>query len=425
MLKLERFPRLMCAAALSWAMAASSAAAAAAPYQVIYTFQGKADGGLPHAALVADRAGNLYGTTMAGGINSCLSFKGCGVVFELAKQNGVWVETPLHKFTGWLDGGHPVSGVTIDDAGNLYGTTEVGGTKDFGVVFELVKANGYREKVLHAFTGSPDGSYPDGRPIVDKDGDVYGTTVWGGSTDCACGTVYKLTKSKGYAVIHNFAGVPGRDGAHPEAGLIADKDGNLYGTTGNGGFTNCDLGDGCGTVFRIAPDGTETVLYAFSGPDGFGVRGGVIRDDAGNLYGTTVNDEVNQNGLVFALAPDGTLSTLHAFTAGHDGIFPQAGLFADNQGNLYGTAEYGGDPGCGLKGWRCGIVFALKKNDSGAYSEKILHRFDGGSDGAQPWSTPVKDAPAGRAELFGTTESGGTGNCSGFDGCGVVFEITK
>ncbi|HEX4160080.1 MAG TPA: choice-of-anchor tandem repeat GloVer-containing protein [Rhizomicrobium sp.] len=409
----------------------ASPALAAARVTVLYTFRGAADGGLPQANLVADGAGNLYGTTLAGGIGSCLGFSGCGVVFKLAKKNGVWVETPLHAFTGGDDGGYPSAGVIADKAGNLYGTTEVGGAKYFGVVFKLTKnkGEGYTETVLHTFDGGPDGAFPEGSLIEDESGNLYGTTADGGDTSCNCGTVFKLTRNKGEGytdtVLHSFTGVSGRDGAEPEAGLIEDKEANLYGTTGHGGFTNCITGNGCGTVFRIAPDGTETVLYAFSGRDGLGPRGSLIEDGAGNLYGTTVNDDVNKDGLVFELTPSGNKTTLHAFSGGSDGIFPQAGLFADKKGNLYGTTEHGGHANCGFKGWHCGTVFKLTKNKGKAYTEAVLHSFAGGSDGAEPWASLIEDTPDGKAELFGTTMAGGTGTCSGFDGCGVVFEIKE
>ena len=411
-------------------LAVALSAAPAAPLKVLYTFQGGVDGGLPSASLAADSAGNLYGTTQAGGIFACLEFKGCGVVFEISRKDGVWVETILHLFSGGRDGGHPYSGVIMDRQGHFYGTTEVGGARDFGVVYELTKneRRGYTENVLHSFDGSPDGAYPFGGLVTDKAGNLYGTTEDGGDTNCACGTVFKLTRGKdGYTetVLHSFGGVSANDGALPQAGLIMDRDGNLYGATLHGGLTPCETGNGCGTIFRIAPDGTETLLHAFSGPDGLAPRGSLIADSAGNLYGTTVNDEVNQNGLVFELAPNGTMTTLHAFAGGRDGIFPQAGLFADKKGHLYGTAEYGGHTRCGSKGWYCGIVFELTKTEGNSYAERVLHRFAGGSDGAQPWSSLIRDMPDGNTELFGTTMAGGTGTCSGFHGCGVVFEIKK
>jgi uncharacterized repeat protein (TIGR03803 family) len=425
-------PHLRIAIALPFAMAAQAAespARASAPDTVLYMFQGGSDGGLPSAGLIADSAGNLYGTAMAGGVGSCLSFSGCGVVFELANNNGAWVETPLYAFTGGHDGGHPVAGLIADKAGDFYGTTEVGGAKYLGIVFRLAKDKdgGYTETVLHGFAGGKDGEYPFASLIADKNGDLYGTTEYGGAGKCSCGVVFKLAKNKGYAetVLHSFAGVSGRDGALPEAGLILDKGGDLYGATVHGGFTNCDTGNGCGTVFEITPDGAETVLYAFSGRDGLAPRGNLIMDMAGNLYGTTVNDDVHQDGLVFELSPDGAETTLHAFTGGKDGIFPQAGLFADKMGNLYGTTEHGGGAKCGFKGWACGVVFELRKKKAGAYGETVLHSFAGGSDGAEPWTSLIKDGPDGRADLFGTTMAGGNGNCSGFDGCGVVFEIRK
>ena len=260
--------------------------------------------------MIADKAGNLYGTTpVGGGTDTCGPLKdqqsaGCGIVFKIAARGG---ESVLHAFTGGSDGASPGAGLTADGAGNLYGTTLAGGGTDncglgpygCGVVFKIA-ANG-TESVLHVFVGkAKDGAYPSAALIADQQGNFYGTTAGGGSTDncgaqkkgfraAGCGTVFKLAPDGTESILHVFTG--GTDGAYPFGGVIADSTGNLYGTTaGGGGTANCGLGPyGCGIVFKLAPDGTETVLHVFTGKtkDGGYPTAGLIMDKNGNLYGTT------------------------------------------------------------------------------------------------------------------------------------------
>lgn len=310
---------------------------------VLYSFKAGSDGRKPEAGLLEDAAANLYGTTFYGG-GTC----DCGIVFRLAADG---TETVLHTFAGGQDGANPQAGLIADAAGNLYGTTTLGGSGGNGIVFKL--APGGKLTVLHAFTGGADGGYPQASLTMDKKGGLYGTAVVGGTNDF--GTVFKLTPRGAFKVLHAFAG--GKDGENPLAGLIEDKAGNFYGTTRLGGEngTGC-FGDGCGTVFRLAPDGTNTVLYAFSGgSDGSEPYGGVVADGKGNLYSATPFGGTKDGfGTAFKLAPDGTFKVLHTFAGPSDGEYPEAGLIIGNTGKLYGTAYVGG-----ADAW--GTVFELAK----------------------------------------------------------------
>ncbi|HEX4077254.1 MAG TPA: choice-of-anchor tandem repeat GloVer-containing protein [Rhizomicrobium sp.] len=306
---------------------------------VLHHFTNGNDGGYPEYDLVLDKAGNLYGTTLAGGAG------GTGVVFKLAPDG---TETVIHSFSDES----PRSGVMRNKKGNFYGTAAGGCC---GLVYKLAKDG--TETVLYAFTGGADGDGPGffGSLVADKAGNLYGTTVGGGVY--GEGVVFKVAPGGTETVLHSFMG--GRDGSIPDGGVIADEAGNLYGTTYMGGGTGC--GGGCGTVFKLAPDGTETVLYSFCSLancfDGGFPETGLVEDKAGNLYGTTTEygagpcDE--ECGVVFKLTPDGVETVLHSFTDGADGGLPN-GLTADGKGDLYGTAQSGGAFGAGT-------VFRLKK----------------------------------------------------------------
>jgi uncharacterized repeat protein (TIGR03803 family) len=273
------------------------------------------------------------------------------------------------------------------------------------------------EKVLHSFFGSPnDGATPIAG-LVASGGTLYGTTSDGGGSGCGgqgCGTVFKISPDgTSFAVLHSFAG-SSNDGAHPTAGLVADSNGNLYGTTEEGGGTGCG-GGGCGTVFKISPDGTSfAVLHSFTLSDGAGPLGLII--SGGNLYGTALGGPSpclgdGGCGVVFELSPDGTsFAVLHSFT-GSDGAFPSAGLVAGSNGNLYGVTFQGGTSGCnGIGG--CGVAFRLLPDGT---SFKVLHSFSGPpNDGANPGAGLIVSG----GSLYGTTSTGGASNV------GVVFKLS-
>lgn len=330
---------------------------------VVHAFRGHADGREPQfSTVVADPAGNLYGTTQSGG--KPIGAFG-GTVFKIAPDG---TESFPYVFGGVPDGQTPSAGLTMDASGNLYGTTLTGGTEcttpsrrsGCGTVFKLAP-NG-TESVLHAFQGPPDGyDLISANLLVDGSGDVYGVTYAGGNSDnCAgpgepggCGTIFEISAGGAYTILHNFQGLSAstNDGAFPLSTLIPDDAGNLYGATFSGGGESTDgtgCVRGCGTIFKLAPGGTETVLYAFQGgANGSGPIGGLVRDMQGNLYGTAnVGGDLRcirktSCGLVYRLAPDGSFTVLHDFEKA-DGIYPVGGLTADADGNLYGTTTQGG-----------------------------------------------------------------------------------
>jgi uncharacterized repeat protein (TIGR03803 family) len=332
---------------------------AADRYQLLHAFRGT-DGGNPYAGLVFDTVGNLYGTTNAGGAY------GAGSVFQLMPDtNGKWTEKILHSFcsaSDCTDGAFPdEASLILDSAGNLYGATSGGGGSGHqGVVFELSPtAQGqWTETPLYSFArNGSDGFYPDGTLVFDSKGNLYGTTVFGGSGNW--GTVFELTPDgKGgwtETVLHTFEY---KDGANPYAGLVFDAAGNLYGVAPSGGNQSC-AGD-CGTVFSLtlAQQGEWSYkgIHFFDGKNGGGPEGGLIFDTAGNLYGTTTAGGAYSGcfnggtcGTVFELMPgtDGRWieKVLHSFN-GRNGSFPVGGVISDTAGNLYGTTAYGGDVGC-------------------------------------------------------------------------------
>jgi uncharacterized repeat protein (TIGR03803 family) len=313
---------------------------------ILYNFTDGADGGNPESTLVMDSSGNLYGTASNGGAN------GKGVVFEVA-PNGT--ETVLYSFAGGNDGSTPTAGLIVDQNGNLYGTTSQGGGKKSctggcGTVFEL--SPGGTETVLYRFGGQADGWAPMGSLVADSSGNLYGTTEYAGNRgQCAsngCGTVFKLSNGV-KTILHTFTGSSASDGANPVANLIFDASGNLYGTTTIGGTgTNCGT-PGCGTVFEISSGGAESVLYSFKNYthvdmyDGATPEGGLLLDGNGNLFGTTAQGGNSSNrGTVFELAPNGTETVLFTFLHGSvTGYTPSGSLIEDVAGNLYGTTSSG------------------------------------------------------------------------------------
>jgi uncharacterized repeat protein (TIGR03803 family) len=384
-------------------------------YTVLYSFTSGADGANPLGGLVRDSAGNLYGTTYQGGGSCGNGSENCGTVFELDTSGK---ETVLYAFPP--GGGHgvgPVGTLVRDARGSLYGVTFLGGAQNLGRAFELLSGGG--EMGIHTFRGGawrpPDGANPSAGLIRDSSGNLYGTTTNGGTGSCSdgCGTVFEISRGK-ESVLYLFSG---SDGAYPRAPLVRDAKGNLYGTASTGGIGSSCVGDmGCGLVFEVDPSGKETVLYKFTGAaDGGQPEAGLLRDATGNLYGTTAGGGTGNAGTVFKLDKAGKETVLHRFKrGGSDGIVPFAGLVRDSAGNLYGTTAYGGSgTACQLG---CGIVFKLDKTRH----ETVLHTFTGGTDGALPEADLIQDAAG---NLYGTTYDGGGNGCGGA-GCGTVFKIT-
>jgi uncharacterized repeat protein (TIGR03803 family) len=370
--------------------------AQAQTFSVLSSFTGSTDGGNPWAALIQDGAGNLYGTTEGGGSN------GVGTVFKLDTSG---TETVLYSFTAGTDGGLPLAGLIRDEAGSLYGTTFFGGVFacGCGTVFTLDPTG--KETVLYSFTGYPvDGADPYARVVRDRAGNLYGTASSGGAY--GDGVVFKLDTTGKQTVLHTFTGGP--DGGFPLGDLILDGAGNLYGTTFYGG-KGCALG--CGVVFKLNKAGKFTLLHTFSGtPDGDGPHAGLLRDAAGNLYGTTSNGGAHGWGTVFKLDKTSKETILYSFTGGADGGRTRgSGLVRDPAGNLYGTTFSGGGGTCQGYGAGCGVVFMVSKSGK----ETVLHEFTG-ADGAQPRAGLLRDKAG---NLYGTTTKGGANDS------GVVFKI--
>ncbi len=335
--------------------------------KVLYSFTGATDGGDPAAGLIFDKAGNLYGTTVVGGTGAACS-GGCGTVFKLTKNSsGKWTETVLYNFQAGSDGKNPYGGVTMDAEGNLYGTTVSGGSG-------------------------------------------------GACSGDGCGTIYKLTrsgKSWSESVLYSFTG--GKDGAGPGGGVVFDRSGNLYGTTPDGGDVN---GCGCGVVYQLAPARSggwrQKVLHTFTdGNDGAtGSLGLLLIDSNRDLFGVAELGGAHSAGTAFEVSPVGgkwKMHTLDGFKGMPDAGFPYGGLMSDSTGSLFGTTYYGGANGLGS-------VFKLTKGSNGKWTEKVLYSFKTGTDGNSPTSTLVFDA---HGNLYGTTSAGGDSN-----GDGTVFKLT-
>ncbi len=352
--------------------------------RVLYAFdpRDKTDGANPAAPLVMDRYGALYGTTEFGGVYRC-NGETCGTVFKLTPTGAGYTESVIHIFQGGPDGAYPVGGLLLDKNGDLYGTTPQGGSgcqgAGCGTVFELTpsrQAPVYRKTTIYNFSAGRDGASPQTALIADARGDLFGTTTYGGSSGDGFGTVFKLTKVKaGYreSIIHRFLHVP-TDGQIPNGSLLMDKHGTLFGVTIDGGsYQYCE----CGAVYALTPTRSgymERLLYSFKGwPDGSGPYGSLVVDRRGTLYGVTT---------------------------------------------FGGAAESYPPCGVGPPDGGCGAVFQLMSLGS-TYDENIVHSFRGPIDGAHPRAGLTIDA---NGMLYGTTYTGGT--CIG-GGCGTVFELAR
>jgi uncharacterized repeat protein (TIGR03803 family) len=317
-------------------------------------FVGGVEGFYPLAGLVGDLEGHGYGTTELGGDLACNPPSGCGVAFSIDSGGNY---TVLHSFAGKPDGSNPQTALIRDVAGNLYGTTELGGTFlcggiGCGTVFKIDPTG--IETVLYNFSGGSDGANPKAGLAMDAHVNLYGTAVFGGDSKClppnGCGVVFKIYTVGNFKVVHTFGPPP--DGSQPLAGLVGDSEGNGYGTTSLGGV-------GLGTVFKINKNGQETVLYAFpyGAANGGFPSNGLVRDTAGNLYGTASGGAFNR-GVIFRLDPSGNFTLVYNFTGGADGSGPLADLIIDSVGALYGDTASGGDLTCNPPSG-CGVVFKL------------------------------------------------------------------
>jgi hypothetical protein len=417
---LRKLPLHLSSCGSMFAMAAVFALTLLAPralqaqtFSVLHNFNDGPDGAAPFAGLTVGAGGVLYGTASGGGTY------GGGTVFKLSQVGSAWVFSPLYEFgSRHGDGTTPYGGVVIGPNGALYGTASRGGD-NYGTVFELRPPAAFcksatcywDETILYSFMGMPDGDSPLFENLAfDQAGNIYGTTADGGIY--YDGTTFELTSSGGgytESILHNFGS--GTDGLNPEAGVVLDTAGNVYGTTLAGGT------GGAGTVYQLTPSNggwLENFLVNFDITNGSYPEGDLIMDASGNLYGTTTYGPPSGSGygVVFKLAPSGggfTYSLLYAFGLP---CSPVGSVAMDAAGNFFGVCVEGGN------GDDDGWIFELT-NCSQECSLVYLHDFSG-SDGAHPSGGPVLDA---NGNLYGTTTSGGTGNCHDGEGCGVVWEI--
>ncbi len=382
-------PRVALLIAMSFALALPRAifAQAASGPRVLYSFAGGSDGSYPIGPMVRDPQGNLYGATAEGGSDSPNCTPLCGTIFEMSHSGNIWTKATIYNFVGGDDGYFPEAGLVMGKDGNLYGTTYFGGgPRSSGTVFELEHtAYGWREKVIHRFNTIGDGVWPEATLTFDPKGNLFGTTLTGGKGGGYGGTVFELSpNSSGWTehVLHGFSGPGDGDGAFPVSGVVLDSAGNIYGTADLGGTsTTCAYSFGCGIVFELSPnrDGTytETILHNFDSIDGAGP-------------GTTP-------------------------------VF-------DSSGNLFGATTYGGDgPYCSNG---CGVFYELTPNADGTWTDQTLHQFAGGpTDGGSPINNFALDKSG---NFYGTTYDGGGGGSGGlhqcqFDGgeyCGTVYELS-
>jgi len=371
-------------------------------YRILHDFTGGGDGD-GNSGVSLDQQGNLYGLSLGGGTGSCED--GCGLVFQLVPQaHGKWTQNVLYDFQPGGDGEYPSGTLAFDARGDIYGTTQYGGAHDGGTVFELKPhAGGWTETVLHSLCAAPgcgDGWLPRAGVVTDASGNLYGT---------AGEVAFELSPGSGRwneTVLHRFDVRKG-DGALPYAGLILDASGNLYGTTGYGG-NQCGSST-CGTVYELSPESggkwKETILHRFRNSKADGAwpgAGALSMDGEGNLYGTTTNGGCC-GGVVYELTPqpDGRWkeTILYDFLGGAEGWLPDAGVVMDKAGNLYGTTDGGGNAS------GCGVLYKLAPTAKGKWKYTVLHTFGNGYDGCLPSGNLAIDSSG---NLYGGTIFGGT-----------------
>ena len=409
---------------------AVSQSAPAQTFTVVHNFTGGGDGAISQAGLTMDAAGNFYGTTSSGGYmgsDECQIRHGCGIVFKLTHRPSGWILVPFYTFQGGEDGNGPLSRAVFGPGGGLYGTTYAGGlpgcagASTCGTVYRVTPQArlcenalcGGSETVLYRFSGGRDGANPTwGDLNFDQAGNVYGTTLQGG--DNGVGAVFMLSPSPGgwaESTLYSFAL---ETGAYPQSGVIFDSAGNLYGTASNYGLY------GFGMIYQLSPSTSswiESTLYSFQGTaDGLGPIGGLVFDQAGNLYGATVAAGAGTGGgTVYQLTNlqgSWSFATLYSLTGAYGG--PEDSLAMDAAGNLYGTTYSDGAFGFGS-------VFKLAPQSDGSWVYTDLHDFTAGPDGRNPVGSVLIDADG---NLFGTAAYGGDRSHCETLGCGVVWEIT-
>ena len=403
---------VMTACGLALAVLADRMPAQAQQLQQLGLFNGK-NGTNPNPRLVADRAGNLYGTTFYGGFYGTF---GPGTVFKVSHHGSGWMLTTLYEFHGHADGSNPWGGVVLGPDGALYGTTNGGGAYGAGLVYKLqppptgcpTAACYWQETVLYSFTGEPDGAGPQGDLIFDRAGNLYGTTFYGGQgSNGGNGVVYRLTPSQGSwneTVLYAFSG--GSDGGDPQDGVVLDQAGNLYGVAGRGGSHSL------GAVYELSYGNggwTETVLHSFAGGADGQYPAGLTIDAVGNVYGETGEGGANSAGIVYQLQPAGggfNYDILFNYSLDTGGPFPVTSLTVDSAGNLYGC-NVGGAQGA------YGTAFRLTPAQ-GSWNFNALYYFNE-YQGYELNGKPLLDA---QGDIFGVASSAGE------DYDGTVWEIT-
>jgi uncharacterized repeat protein (TIGR03803 family) len=386
----------------------------AATETVLHNFKSK-EGASALLGVIFDSSGNIYGVTGQGGPSTC------GTVFELIVSATSYTEKTLYAFKGGSDGCTPVATLIFDKSRNLYGTTKLGGAHAMGTAYKLTKSGStWTESVIHSFGGTNDGQYPTRNLIIDSSGNLYGTTEGGGShgngEENVGGTAFRLAPKSGggwtESVMHSFGG--SGDGISPRSNLVEDSSGNFYGTTYIGGSHSA------GIAFKLAPKSgggyTETIIHSFDpvfdfgSTDGANPAAGLIFDRQGNLYGTTAYGGDGGGGVAFELSPSGgswTETVLYPFYhTFYQTSFVYSGVIFDTSGNLYGAA---------LEGGFKGAVFELTPATSGYWTETDLYDFDGAHGSNPAIGSLVFDSSG---NLYGGTQNGGTNKD------GVVFKIT-
>jgi len=390
-------------------------------YTLLHTFTNSPDGAIP-GALIQDAEGNLYGTTRGGG-PPCVGIFTCGTIFKV-DANGK--ETVLYTFEGGNDGAYPVAALTRDADGNLYGNTEGNGALGAASTVFKLGPNG-QETVIYDFENSV-ACCQDSPLTLDSAGNIYGTSPYAGESGCGynglgCGTVYKLTQAGKIEALHIFKGT---DGSQPEGGVVRDAEGNIYGTALLGGNLKCysheghtGEPEGCGTVFKLDHNGTFTVLQTFEGHADGSAPLGLIEDPDGNVYGIAANGgntKCNQGvgcGTIFKVDTKGKFSVLFTFPPVTVQPDFASRLLRDSKGNLYGVNQIGGAHFSG---------FIFKVDPKGKFT--ILFSFPSTSeeqDGSNPQGVTMDSA----GNFYGSMLIRGSqdNNC-GFQGCGTVFKVT-